>query len=67
MPKDTEEDASCIITSIERAEIQKQIVIVEKAEKKRSKYIKWKANERAEVGAYAAKHGVAVAVRHFQV
>ena len=65
MPSAPTEDGKHVVnlTVRETEEVTNEVAVLENKGKKRGKYIKWSAEERAEMGQHAAKHGVSQTVR----
>ena len=61
----TEEDRMNVVnlTARETEEVTKQFTVLENKGTKRGKYIKWSAEERAEIGQHVVRHGVNQTVR----
>lgn len=51
------------LTAREAEEVTKEITVLENKGTKRGKYVKWSAEERAEIGQDAVRHGVNQTVR----
>ena len=65
----TENDAEVSVLNLssrETEEVTKEVVVLENKGAKRGKYIKWTAEERAEIGEHAVRNGVTQTVRHFK-
>lgn len=61
----TEEDRMDVLnlTARETEDVTKEVTVLENKGTKRGKYIKWSAEERAEIGQHAVRHGVNQTVR----
>ena len=58
------------LTVAEETQVSKNLFVIENKKpstSRRSKYRKWKGNERAEVGEYTYRHGVSASVKHIEV
>ena len=69
-PSEVLKKSFATLTVAEETQVSKNLLVIENEKpstSRRSKYIKWKGNERAEVGEYAYKQGVSAAVKHFEV
>ena len=65
----TENDAEMSVmnlTSRETEEVTKEVTVLKNKGAKRGKYIKWTAEERAEIGEHAVRNGITQTVRQSQ-
>ena len=69
-PSEVLKKSFATLTVAEETQVSKNLLVNENEKpstSRRSKYRKWKGNERTEVGEYAYRHGVSAAVKHFEV
>ena len=60
-----DDDVICL-TPIEKMEVRTELKKLEEKQTGRSKYVKYSAKQRAEIGEFASKYSVSTAMKHFR-